>query len=264
MNTDHDNVLQAGVKIAIIGVLAIFSLYLYAQTMVAIESLGRTNISNVASITVTGTGKASATPNIAQISFSVEQIGATGSDAQDKATKLTEAALAALKKLGILDKDIKTTGYQVTPDYEVKPCSPGTPCTTGTGKILGYRVTQSVEVKVRDTAKAGDILQALTALGVQNVSGPNFMVDDESATQAQARGIAIADAREKAEVLAAQLGVRLGKIIGFSENGGVVYPMNQRAMTKSAAMDSATAPAPSIPVGENETNTNVTVVYEIR
>ena len=97
MNTDHDNVLKAGVKIAIIGVLAIFSLYLYAQTMVAIESLGRTNISNVASITVTGTGKASAVPNIAQISFSVEQIGATGNGAQDKATKLTDGALAALK-----------------------------------------------------------------------------------------------------------------------------------------------------------------------
>lgn len=264
MNTEHENVLKAGVRIAIIGVLAIFSLFLYAQTMLAIDGLGRTNISNVASITVTGTGKASVTPNIAQISFSVEEKGATGEEAQNKATKLTDGALATLKKLGVAEKDIKTTGYQVTPEYEIKPCSPGVPCNSGTGKILGYRVIQSVEVKIHDTSKTGEVLQTLTSLGVQNISGPNFIVDDESVTQAEARGKAIADARAKAETLASQLGVRLGKVIGFSENGSVIYPMNQSAMTKSAVMDAVAAPSPSIPVGQNDTNANVTVVYEIK
>ena len=265
MNNQSTNEIfaKAGVRVALIGVLSILSLFLFAKTWATVEALGRTDISNLPTITVTGTAKASATPNIAQIGFIIEEKGATGEDAQNLATKRTDSALAALKKLAIAEKDIKTTGYQVTPDYETKACPPGVYCPQTNGKIVGYRVSQSVEVKVRDTAKTGDLLQALTALGVQNISGPNFMVDDQSVVQAEARGKAIVDARAKAQVLASQLGVHLGKVVGFSENGGVAYPMFAQGMSKTATADSV-APAPSLPTGENETNATVTVTYEIR
>jgi uncharacterized protein YggE len=251
------------VRIALIGVFSILSLFLFAKTWATVDGIGHTNLSNIATITVTGTGKAQAAPTIAEISFTVEEKGTTGEEAQNLATKRTDAALAAVKKLGVADKDIKTTGYQVTPEYEAKACPPGTFCPQTTGKIVGYHVSQSVSVKVRETGKAGEVLQALTVQGVQNISGPNFTVDDPSAVQAEARGKAITDAKEKAAVLAGQLGVHLGKVVGFSESTGGAVPMFDRAVGKSALM-TADAPAPTLPVGENETNASVTLIFEIR
>lgn len=252
-----------GVRYAAVAALSLLALFLLVKTLATLNDMDSVNAGNVATITVSGTGKASSAPTIAQISFSVQENASTVSAAQDSATKRTNDALAALKKLGVADKDIQTTGYQVNPQYEQKPCAPGVYCMPGTGKIVGYQVAQSVTVKVRDTSKTGDVLQALGTAGVQNVSGPNFTVDDDTAVTAEARGKAIADARAKAEVLAKQLGVHLGKVVNFSESGGV-YPMYGGGMTKSAVMDAAVAPAPTIPVGENETTSNVTIVYQIR
>ncbi len=251
------------VRYAAVAALALLALFLFAKTIAVFEDLGRTQIGSVASITVSGTGKASAVPNIAHISFTVQENASTVAAAQDSATKRTENALAALKKLGVEDKDIKTSGYQVMPQYENAACRGGY-CPPDTSKITGYQVMQSIEVKVRDTAKAGDVLAALGGAGVQNVSGPNFMVDDDAVVQAEARGEAIEDARKKAEVLAKQLGVRLGKVVSFSESGG---PMPYFAYGKGGvAMDSAvTAPAaPPLPTGQNETTVTVMIQYEIK
>ncbi len=252
-----------GVRYAAVAALSLLALFLLAKTIETLDSIGRVDTANVASITVTGIGKASAAPTIASINFTVQESAATTAAAQNAATKRTDVALAAIKKLGIQDKDVQTSGYNISPQYETKPCAPGVYCPQDTSKISGYQVSQSVTVKVRDTAKAGDVLQALGAAGVQNVSGPDFAVDDTSAVSAEARGKAIADARAKADVLAKQLGVHLGKVVGFSESGGSPYPMFAGGMTKSATLDSAVA-APTVPTGQNETNSSVTIVYEIK
>lgn len=132
-------------------------------------------------------------------------------------------------------------------------------------KIVGYDVSQTVEVKVRDTAKAGDTLAALGTIGVQNISGPNFMVDDEDAAKAEARGKAIEEARTKAKLLAKQLGVRLGKVVSYSENGaGYPQPMMYSAVAKGGMMDASRESAPTLPTGENKTSVTVSVTYEIR
>jgi uncharacterized protein YggE len=253
-----------GVRYAAVAALSILALFLLAKTIAVVSDMGHTNPSNVASITVTGTGKASVAPNVATITFTVQENASTVAAAQNAATKRTDNALAAIKKLGVADADVQTSGYNVNPQYETKPCVAGGYCPQDTSKIIAYQVSQSITVKVRDTAKAGDVLAALGNVGVQNVSGPNFMVDDPGAVQADARGKAIADARAKAEVLASQLGVRLGKVVGFSENGSPV-PMPYYAQTKAAGMDAAAGPvAPTLPVGTSETNVTVTVVYEIQ
>lgn len=253
---------DTGIRVAVVGVLAILSLFLFALTMRTVQDFGRTDTANVATITVTGTGKASATPNVAHISFSVTETGATTATAQDAATKRTDTALAAIKKLGIAEADIQTSGYSISPQYATQACPPGALCPQN-AKITGYQASESIEVKVRDTKKAGEVLQALGSAGVQNVSGPDFMVDDTAGVDAEARGKAIADARAKAEILASQLGVHLGKVVGFSENGGGIYPMYASGMAKNTRMD-AVMPAPSLPVGTSESNTSVTVIYEIR
>lgn len=245
----------------IMGVLVLLIAFLGITIANAVNDFGRSeNGANV--ITVTGEGKASVVPDIAQISFTVQENASTVAAAQDSATKRTNDALAALKALGIADKDVKTTGYQVYPQYESKPCAPGAYCVQGT-TISGYQVSQSVEVKVRATDKAGTVLQKLGTLGVQNISGPNFMVDDDQKVQEQARAQAIKDARAKADVLAKQLGVRLGKVVNFSESGRG-YPVPYFAMAKGGAADASTAPAPTLPTGENESAVTVSITYEIR
>lgn len=251
-----------GVRYAAVAALSLLALFLLAKTWQVFDESSRVSLGNVATITVNGSGKASTPPTVATITFAVEENASSVSAAQDGATKRTNDALAAVKKLGVEDKDIQTSGYNVSPQYEQKPCAPGVFCPANTGKIISYQVSQSVTVKVRDTSKAGDVVGALGTAGVQNISGPNFTVDDDAAVTADARGKAIDDARTKAEALAKQLHVHLGKVVSFSENGGA---MPYYGLAKSATMDAAVAPAaPTLPTGENESTVNVTIQYEIR
>lgn len=248
------------VRWAVTAALSLLALFLLAETAQVLNHLGEVNTSNLATITVNGTGKASAPPTVATVSFTVEHTAAKVSDAQDASTKQTNDALAALKKLGIADADIQTSGYNVSPQYETQPCAPNRPCPVNTTVVTGYQVAQTVTVKVRDTSKAGDVLGALGQLNVQNVSGPNFAIDDPSGVQAEARGKAIADAKAKAQALAKQLGVSLGRVVGFSENSG---PIPYAYGLGGAADKAVAAVAPSIPTGTNETDANVSVTYEI-
>lgn len=249
--------------IAATGTLAILALFLFVEVVNGVNNFGRLDSVPANVITVTGEGKATAVPNIADVTFSVMESAPSVAAAQSAATDKTNAALAAMKTLGIADADVKTVSYNVNPQYETQTCPPGVYCPANDAKITGYQVSQTVDVKVRDTSKAGDVLQKLGTLGVQNISGPNFTVDDDSSVQDAARGDAIQDAQAKAAVLAKQLGVHLGKVVSFSENGGITpYPMYASgAVMKSQAMD---AVAPSLPVGQDETSVSVTITYEIR
>ena len=254
-------------RLALLSVFVLLSLFLLAKTWDA--AFGREPSDPYNTITVTGSGEATMIPDIAQIDFTVTEQGATVGEAQTKATDKSDAAIAYLKQEGIEDKDVKTVYYNVNPRYEynTQSCGYGMPCppVTSSPKIIGYEVSQSIQVKVRDTAKAGQVLEGLGSLGVLNISGPNFTVDDEDAVRAAAREEAIKEAREKAKVLAKQLGVSLGKVTSFYENEGG-YPMYGYGKG-GAAMESdirVSAVAPTLPMGENETNVSVTITYEIR
>jgi hypothetical protein len=105
-------------------------------------------------------------------------------------------------------------------------------------------------------------MQGLGTTGVSNLSGPNFSLDNPDAVQAQARKLAIDDAKAKAEVLAQDLGVSLGKVTSFSEGGNYAVPMMYNSMAGGAT---AKAPAPAvIPAGVNTITSDVTITYEIR
>lgn len=255
------------VRYASIAVLVLLALFLAVKTWDAAFGKGQYEPLNV--ITVEGTGEVSMVPDVAQISFTVTESAATVKEAQDKATQKTNAALEAVKKLGVAEKDVKTENYSVSPKYEYpSPCPAGAMCAamvSGTPKIVGYDVAQTVSVKVRDTAKAGDVLAALGGIGVQNIQGPNFMVDDEDTAKAEARAKAIAEARAKAKVLAKQLGVSLGKVVSYGENGNYPQPMMYSAVAgKGGMMDARVESAPTLPTGENKTTVSVSVTYEIR
>ncbi len=252
------------VRLAATAALSMLALLLLALAITAWTNVGKSENPYMNTITVEGTGKGTSIPNLAVVSFSVTEEGTTVADAQTKATGKTDAALAAVEGLGIEEKDVKTISYNVYPRYENTPvCYTGYCPPVRNPSIIGYEVSQTVEVKVRDTAKAGDVLQALGTLNVQNISGPSFQVDEEDAIRNVAREEAITEAKAKAKALADQLGVRLGKVVSFYENPG--YPMygygGAYDMKAEVAMS---APAPTLPTGEQETVVTVSITYEIK
>ncbi|MGB4076857.1 MAG: SIMPL domain-containing protein [Minisyncoccia bacterium] len=255
------------VRYAATAALGVLALFLLALAINAWQNIGRPDVYPSNTITVEGTGKGTAVPNLAVISFSVTEEAASVAAAQEKATKKTDDALAAVKGISIEDKDVKTIAYNVYPKYDYQqPCYGGVCPEYREPKIIGYEVSQTIEIKVRDTAKAGDVLEALGTVGAQNISGPSFQVDEDDAIRNVAREEAIKEAKAKAKVLAEQLGVRLVKVVSFYENTGG-YPIAYDGMGGGFDMAMG-APemmkAPSLPTGEQETTVSVSITYEIR
>jgi uncharacterized protein len=213
-------------------------------------------------ITVSGYGEVSSVPNIATFNFSVVSLKPTVASAQEDASKKSNAIASYLKEKGVAERDIQTSNYSIYPQYEWQRIVCVTyPCSDGKQVLKGYEVRQSTTVKVRDTSKAGDLLAGIGSLGATEVSGLNFTFDDPQAVEDEARGKAIADAKQKAKKLASQLGVRIVRVVSFNENGGgypypLAYGMGGDAQVKVSA--------PEISVGENKVTSNVSVTYEIR
>ena len=250
------------VRYAAAAALGMLAIYLLVMTGDQIRRFGYGDNPPVNTITVTGTGKSAVVPDIAYISFDVQESAPVVADAQAAATKRANDALAAMAALGIADKDVQTTGYNITPQYQGTACAPGMACTQPVSNtITGYQVSQSVTLTLRDTSKAGDVLQKLGTLGVQNVSGPDFATDDDTAVTDDARGKAITDAKQEAQVLAKQLGVTLGDVTNFSENSGP-YPVYDSMSAKTSGLATPAA-APTLPVGQDQHTVTVQVTYEI-
>ncbi len=228
-------------------------------------------------VSFNGEGKVSAKPDVAAISFSILTEAATSKAAQDQNSVKSNKVTDFLKKQNISDKDVKTSGYNVYPQYGYpKPCpmvAPGSdtriisisneyPCGDNTQKISTYQVAQSLEVKVRNLDNVGNILDGLVAAGANQVNNLGFQIENPEKLKAQARDKAIADAKQKSEDLKRVLGIQLGKIVNYSENTGG-WPVYYGAKAMSADSVGG-APAPSIPTGENEITFSVTITYQIK
>jgi uncharacterized protein YggE len=215
-------------------------------------------------ISVNGEGEASAIPDVGQFSFSVMAEGQTAADAQSQSATKINDIMTLLKERGVEEKDIKTEGYNMYPKYkyEERMCAFGSWCPPGEQVQDGFEVSQTILVKVRDTAKAGELIAAVGEKGATNISGLTFTVDDESAVKTEARSKAIADARAKAEQIAADLGVEIVRVTSFYENEGYYGYGGGGDMMEAKAMNESMAP--NTPVGENITKVNVSVSFEVR
>lgn len=216
-------------------------------------------------ITVSGEGETFATADIAEFTFSVTKEAPVVKHAQDDVEAVVSAALALLDERGVEDRDVKTISYNVYPRYEYAEIQCiRAPCPSGERVLQGFEVTQTVRVKVRQTDIAGELLGGLGETGVTNVSGLTFSIDDEDALKQEARKSAIEDAQAKAEVLAKDLGVKLGRIVYFNENDGG-FPYREFAVMDSAmGMGGSVDTKVSLPQGENTVRSNVNITYEIR
>jgi len=213
------------------------------------------------SITVDGTGSATAIPDVATFSFTVTETAKTVADAQSAATAKINDALKTVRAAGIADKDISTDSYSINPHYEYSGgvCSANY-CPPSKQTLTGYDVSETITVKVRDLSKAGDIFSSIGSVGVENVNGLSFSIDDPSSVQAEARGKAIADAEGKAKQLASQLGVSLVRVVSFNESSGPAPRPIMFAMDSKATG----AAAPEVPTGEQKVTDDVTITYQIK
>lgn len=244
------------------GVLTLFVIMLFINTIKENRYIGQG--SNVpATISVTGKGEVIAVSDIASLSLTLSKDGATTKEAQNLLNEQVSKTLEYLKKENIEDKDIKSDYGGVNPKYSYNEIKCMTyPCPSQE-KIIGYTANQTITVKVRDVDNSNKIRTGLADLGVSNISGPNFSIDNQDELNRDARAKAIEDARAKAKVLAKQLHVRLGDIVSFSENG-IGYPMMYSEKSMAAGDAMMQAPTPLLPKGENKITSNVTITYEIK
>ena len=246
--------------------LGVLSLYFITKTVheyreADVVGLG---VSQTNQLPVTGTADMYVAPDIALVSFTITHESKTVADAQTYVDTLTKQATDFLTKNGIADKDMKTTGGYTNPQYDYMACPvySGVPCVQKQ-VIRGYEVSRSFDVKVRAIDTAGTIIQGLGNLGITQTSGPTLTLENEDTIRDQVRAKAIADARSKAESLASELGVRLVRVISFSE-GNAPTPMYAQPVMMKAMDAGSEAGAPVLPKGENMYSSTVTVTYEIR
>ncbi len=231
------------------------------------------NPASEATISVTGDADAFTTPDVAEISYSVEFLGKTPKEAKDEVAKNTEILTAFVKGSGVDAKDIRTTNYSLYPEYDwiqerVVACTINycPPQPAGKQVLKGYRVTANYEVKLRgeNFDKAGDVIGGLADKGATNVSGLTFKVDNEEEILEGVRSEAITEARAKAEKLAKELGVDIVRVQSYSE--GVNYPMfyGRAGNMEVKAMDAAVAPEVNIQAGQEKLSTSVNITYVVR
>lgn len=199
-------------------------------------------------ISVQGEGKIYTKPDIAVMNLSVVTQGKSINDVQDENTEKMNDVVDFLKDFGIEDKNIKTIDYRIYPQYNYE--------NRKIPEIIGYEITQTLEVKVKEMDKIGSILDEAVGVGINQISSLRFSVEDDEEFKQEARALAIQDAKEKAEKLAKELGVRLIKISGYSEGDSYDYRVFGEVGIGGGG-------SPQIQTGENEISVNVVLIYEI-
>ncbi len=206
-------------------------------------------------ITLDGEGKVSGKPTLAQVDVGFFSEGRDVTQAQGENTRTVNAIIAGMKELGIAEADMQTSNYSISPKYDYKD---------GKQTVIGYGVSQTMVVKVRDLGKAGAVLARAGELGANQVNGVQFTIDDPTSIRQEARKKAIADATRKAHELADALGVNIVRVTTFSESSGQppTLPYNYRGM--DAAASASPAPIPEIQTGLLDVVSRVSVTFEIQ
>lgn len=210
-------------------------------------------------VSFTADAKVFAKPDIAQISLAVKTDRTKDSVAAVKNnTDKMNAVIAKIKELGVEEKDIKTTAYNLRPEYDY-------PANTGRSVLAGYSVYQEVTAKVRNLNNIGKIIESATAAGANQVGNVSFTIDDLTELKAQARAEAISKAKEQAKNTASLAGIKLGKIVNIWENTNPIpYDSGiyqEKAMSYGIGGGES---APEIQTGENQVSVEVTLSFEVK
>ncbi len=205
-------------------------------------------------LTVSGTGEVSAPPDIVTLSAGVATTAEKAKDALAANSTAMNQIFSAMKAFGIAEKDIQTSNFSISQQYESLKASSSR---SGARSIVGYQVSNRVIVIVREIDKAGQALDAFVEAGANDVSGVVFGFDNPAPLLDEARKKAVSDARRKAVLLTESAGVTLGPVLTIHEGHGAV------PVTRAFRMDMAEAAAVPIASGESKLAVNVTVSFAI-
>lgn len=205
---------------------------------------------------VSGEGKTYVTPDIAKITVGIQETGSSLVTVQNSVNQKSGALSTAIEKLGIKKEDIKTTSYNLYPQYDYQ---------TTPNRVTGYTVSTTYEVTIRNFDTINDVITAATASGANMEGAIGFEVNDTTKNEKlnDARKLAVTDAKTKAEGLANAAGITLGKVINIAEsqNNNIIRPMY--AAGGGTTLDKAVAP-PTVSPGQTEIDVTVSLSYEVR
>lgn len=204
-------------------------------------------------LTIVAEGRVTRAPDIAEVSGGVVTVAPTATAAMAENATRMNAVVAAIRKAGIAERDIQTTGLNLQPQYKYGDNQPPT--------LTGYQATNTVALRIRKIADTGKLLDTLVTVGANQLNGPNFRVDDSAAALDEARSAAVATARKRAELYAKAAGMRIKRIAAISESAGnEPGPRPMLMAMREKAMDSAPSP---VAAGEVALTIDVTMTFEL-
>jgi len=211
-------------------------------------------------LTVTGTGGLAVEPDTAFVTFGMETAGKSLAEAQRLNNQVMQRVTVRLRELQIEKERIQTSSFTVSPQYKPPPKRPAD-ATPIPPEIIGYVVSNSVTVEVRNTEKVALVIEEALAAGANHFQGLRWALRDEQQAKLSALKQAAARAREKATGLSEALQVKLVRLMGATEASHVVRPASQ-ASRAMMAMDGG-GDEPPIFSGEMKVEATVTLTYEI-
>lgn len=206
----------------------------------------------VAKITVQGTAKVSADPDLVTVTANASVVAGSVSAAQEEMNVIVANATQKLLELGVLSEDIVTTNYSYYPRHNYD-----------TNTITGYETDHTLEIICRDVEMLDSVIGAVTDSGFSQIYGVSYDVSNRSELYQQALDLAIARAEEKAVRMAAASGVTVTALSSLTENGGHNEGYAVNATADMAVMKSAAGSA-GIRAGTIEISAGVTAVYEAK
>ena len=225
-------------------------------------------------LSLSAEGRSNRVPDLAVFSAGVVTHGVTASEALGSNSRQMDQVVAALKRSGIADRDIQTSSISLSPRWNNPEADaqriaretrqPYVP-TNEPPRIIGYEARNSVQVRVRKLGEMGKIIDTLIAAGANEVNGPSFTLDDQSAALDEARIEAVATGRQRAELYARAAGMRVVRLLSMSEGGGY-YPVQQIMVTGSRMAAPGAPPPPPPPpvaVGELSLGLSLSMQFEI-
>ncbi|MEX2431071.1 MAG: SIMPL domain-containing protein [Dehalococcoidia bacterium] len=208
-------------------------------------------------ITVTGTGLVSIEPEFAVLSLGVEETADTVAEARAGAAAAMNAMLTAIRDAGVADDDIETQQFRIRAEYRN---------ISGEQRLDGFRVTNTLTVKVRDMDAVGDVIDRAAEAGgdATRINNITFTIEEGGEAENEARRLAVQDAVAKAELYAAELGLDRGGLLSLTETGSQFPRSEQVRFLVTAAYDGAGSASTPIQPGEFDVVVTVEAVFGIQ
>ncbi len=202
---------------------------------------------------ISATGEVTRVPDLAIISAGVQTLQPTATAAIEENAARMERVRAALKRVGIADRDIQTASINLNPEYRYVENKPPV--------LTGYRASNNVNVKFRDLKRSGAILDALVKEGANQLNGPSLTIDKPEDAYDEARIKAIAAGQRRVELYAKALGKRVVRLMSVSESGSMIPPPMPMAYARDAAMAVSKT---EISAGTQDLQVTVSMSFELQ